>query len=347
MKLKRDIYRELFISSLFSLMIVSMTPNPIQLWLDKSHQNTDDNIIHVGIIMKGVWQGYEKCHNLKYQFVTMIRSILQKSKRKNLHFVFLTDQKSVTYLDKILRKFIKKDFDDTTGLNVTYDFVDTHFITQTYIEAIGRMRPFFTSNSEAAKKYRDDLFLMGPFYHRIFPYEKFIMLDADLKFRIDIAELYDMFEDFSNNQVMGVGVDLAPHYRIAFREYRKNNPDTMVGEPGRFQGFNTGVVLYHLKNMRSSHLYNKYVNPENGYIATTDLAKKYQYASHLGDQCFFTLLGMEHPDMFYDLPCSYNFQLDMSLAAQKEIATIFPSYHNCSMVPKIYHGNGGAEIPHD
>ena len=44
MKLKRDIYRELFISSLFSLMIVSMTPNPIQLWLDKSYQNT------VGII---------------------------------------------------------------------------------------------------------------------------------------------------------------------------------------------------------------------------------------------------------------------------------------------------------
>ena len=74
----------------------------------------DDNIIHVGIIMKGVWQGYEKCHNLKYQFVTMIRSILQKSKRKNLHFVFLTDQKSVAYLDKILRKFIIKDFDDTT-----------------------------------------------------------------------------------------------------------------------------------------------------------------------------------------------------------------------------------------
>ena len=44
MKLKRAIYRELFISSLFSLMIVSMTPNPIQLWLDKSQENT------VGII---------------------------------------------------------------------------------------------------------------------------------------------------------------------------------------------------------------------------------------------------------------------------------------------------------
>ena len=126
--------------------------------------------------------------------------------------------------------------------------MDTRIITQTYIEAIGRMRPFFTSNSEAAKKYRDDLFLMGPFYHRIFPYDKFIMLDADLKFRIDIAELYDMFEDFSNNQVMGVGVDLAPHYRIAFREYRKNNPDTMVGEPGRFQ-VNYGKKIGKLLNI--------------------------------------------------------------------------------------------------
>ena len=53
------------------------------------------------------------------------------------------------------------------------------------------------------------------------------------------------------------------------------------------QGFNTGVVLYHLENMRSSHLYNEYVNPENGHIATSDLAKKYKYSSHLGDQVSF------------------------------------------------------------
>merc|ERR1719273_2923539 len=134
-----------------------------------------------------------------------------------------------------------------------------------------------------------------------------------------------MFEDFSNNQVMGVGVDLAPHYRIAFREYRKNNPGTKVGEPGRFQGFNTGVVLYHLGNMRRSHLYNKYVSPQIGHIATSDLAEKYQYSSHLGDQCFFTLLGMEHPKLFYDLPCAYNYQLDLSLATQKALAGIFHS----------------------
>lgn len=112
------------------------------------------------------------------------------------------------------------------------------------------------------------------------------------------------------------------------------------------QGFNTGVVLYHLENMRQSSLYNKFVNPENGFIATRELAQKYSFSSHLGDQCFFTLLGMEFPHLFYDLPCEYNYQLDVSFA-RKEFRDIFNSYHNCSAEPKIYHGNGGAEIPED
>ena len=146
--------------------------------------------------------------------------------------------------------------------------------------------------------------MMGPFYHRVFPYKKFIMLDADLKFQIgklgkyqsqskvvkvtlfytifaivvqifkklftflhivstwrflfgtgtinvpsrgqnsnflicifyiDISELFDHFDNFNEDQIMGVAVDLAPHYRVAFRKYREQNPDTKVGEPGRFQ----------------------------------------------------------------------------------------------------------------
>ena len=35
--------------------------------------------------------------------------------------------------------------------------------------------------------------------------------------------------------------------------------------------------MYHLGNMRRSHLYNKFVSPDIGHIATSDLAKKYQY----------------------------------------------------------------------
>ncbi len=55
--------------------------------------------------------------------------------------------------------------------------------------------------------------------------------------------------------------------------------------------------------------------------------------------CFFT-------DWFYNLPCEYNFQLDESMW-QKGLEAIFPAYHNCTKMPKIYHGNGGTDIPQE
>ena len=114
----------------------------------------------------------------------------------------LTDKRSVPYLDKLFRKFIHRDLiSKGKHIQVTYDFVDTTVITQKYRRAINEMRPYFTSNTKAAKKYTDDLFLMGPYYHRVFPYEKFIVLDADLKFRIDISELYSLFDEFDTHQV--------------------------------------------------------------------------------------------------------------------------------------------------
>ncbi len=119
------------------------------------------------------------------------------------------------------------------------------------------------------------------------------MLDVDLKFRIDISELFRQFENFGPDQMIGVGPDLAPHYRIAFRHYRALHPDTQVGEPGPMQGFNTGVVLFNFARIRENVKYNNYV--DNALNSTSYLAEKYLYRSHLGDQCFFTLLGMEHP----------------------------------------------------
>ena len=63
-------------------------------------------------------------------------------------------------------------------------------------------------------------------------------------------------------------------------------------------------------------------------------------------QCFFTLLSMEYPELFYPLPCSYNYQLDKSMA-QPEHWEYFDLYHNCTLEAKIYHGNGGSPIPDD
>ena len=140
------------------------------------------------------------------------------------------------------------------------------------------------------------------------------------------------------------------YFFLALRRYRQQNPDTQIGEPGQFQGFNTGVVLYNLQRMRENEIYNQYVDNVDGIL--DKLAEKYLFRSHLGDQCFFTLLGFEHPEWFKVLPCSFNYQLDTSLAVQLAYRSIFDQYHNCTDIEtsndiKIYHGNGGTDIPDD
>ena len=98
---------------------------------------------------------------------------------------------------------------------ITYSLFDVQTISRYYNLQLIPMREYFTSTSKDARKYRDDLFLIAIFYHRVFPYNRLIMLDVDLKFKIDISELYDLFNYFENsdkNKLVAVGRDLSPHY---------------------------------------------------------------------------------------------------------------------------------------
>jgi hypothetical protein len=61
-------------------------------------------------------------------------------------------------------------------------------------------------------------------------------------------------------------------------------------------------------------------------------------------QCFFSLLSLEHAELFHVLDCEFNFQLDDSMW-RKPWTDVFQSFHNCSGSPKIYHMNGGRETP--
>ena len=101
------------------------------------------------------------------------------------------------------------------SLKIKYSLFDLPTISRYYQRQLVPMREYFTSSSKEAKKYRDDLFLIAIFYHRVFPFNRFIMLDVDLKFKIDIAELFDQFKDFEDKNkdtFAAVGRDLSPHY---------------------------------------------------------------------------------------------------------------------------------------
>ncbi|XP_022248871.1 xyloside xylosyltransferase 1-like [Limulus polyphemus] len=140
---------------------------------------------------------------------------------------------------------------------------------------------------------------------------------------------------------MAMSNDLQPQYREDFGEYRRLHPGTDVGSPrpGK-QGFNTGVVLFHLERMRNSILYNKLLQSD----VLGSLCSKYYFKGYLGHQDFFTLTGMEYPNLYYTLDCTWNRQLDT--AWMKNVnETVFDSYHECAGTVKIYHGNGNSLIP--
>ncbi len=145
------------------------------------------------------------------QFFKLIYSIFSNTKTpRGIHFTILTDDSSPALLVPILRKYVKTH----ARTNVTFDFFDASIIADRFREDILKLSPFFTSTSKQAKKYRDELFMLAPFYHRVFPFDKFIMLDLDLKFKVGLEELYQRFDDFDEREVMGVARDLSPHYRF-------------------------------------------------------------------------------------------------------------------------------------
>ena len=81
-------------------------------------------------------------------------------------------------------------------------------------------------------------------------------------------------------QVFGVSKDMSPLYRLLLHEHRKENPTSLIGEPGEMQGVNTGVLLLNLEKMRSSEDFNKFL--DSRYLEQS--CGELQFKSYFGDQ---------------------------------------------------------------
>lgn len=168
------------------------------------------------------------------------------------------------------------------------------------------------------------------------------MLDADLKFTDDIKKLHDRFRLFKKENIIGIGRDMQPVYRHTFWQYRKENPGTRVGDPppNGLTGFNSGVLMLDLEQMRSSKLYNSLLSAEH----LNTLTKEFHFKGHLGDQDFFSLLFMKYEWLFHVLPCTWNRQL-CQWWREHGYKDVFDQYFTCEGDIKIYHGNCGTPIP--
>lgn len=210
-------------------------------------------------------------------------------------------------------------------------------------ESISIIKKHFFSKDVG--RYNDDIFFLTEVFHDAFPkrIHQLIFLDVDLKFMSDIKDLHQEFGNFQPQNVMAIGPDLQPQYRVDFGKFRKLNPGTLVGSsrPG-WQGFNTGVVLFDLDRMRKSKLYNSLLNE----TLLGDLCRKYEFDGYLGHQDFYTLTGMEYPELYYKLDCSWNRQLDVGW--RNEVGDdIFDLYHQCQGKINVLHANGDSILPKD
>jgi lipopolysaccharide biosynthesis glycosyltransferase len=139
-------------------------------------------------------------------------------------------------------------------------------------------------------KYKHDLFYILPYHHLEFPdtIKKLILIDVDLEFRTDFYDLFQQFKKFSPTEVIGCGVTQSPFYFTFFKYYKKLNPNTHIGQAGRYQGLNTGVLLLDLEKMRASQSYQKTTQP----ATITELKDKYKFLGTVGDQDWLTLVTL-------------------------------------------------------
>uniref|UniRef100_A0A1A8QWG2 Xyloside xylosyltransferase 1 n=3 Tax=Nothobranchius TaxID=28779 RepID=A0A1A8QWG2_9TELE len=254
-----------------------------------------------------------------------------------LHFV--SDQASQELGQRMLQEFLQ---DATFKYEIS--FHDVVELTHKLYPIVESMQKHFSAGSGAY--YSDSIFFLSVAMHLIMPESLtyIVQLDLDLKYRTNIRNLFQEFDKFPPGAVIGIAREMQPVYRHTFWQYRKENPNTRVGEPPPegLPGFNSGVMLLDLSAMRESSLYNQLLKPNN----VAKLADQYRFKGHLGDQDFFSMIGMEHPELFYSLACGWNRQL-CTWWRDHGYGDVFQLYYRCDGPVYIYHGNCNSPIPDD
>lgn len=210
-------------------------------------------------------------------------------------------------------------------------------------DLVSLLQPLF---SQKGAYYNKKLFYLSMGLYRLFPpgssVRQLILLDVDIQLCSDVALLRSHFSLFPSSAIMGLAYEQQPVYRHVLHKYRQAHPGTRCGDPAPrgHPGFNSGVALLDLEAMRNSTLYQRSLSAKR----VGELVAKYSFVGHLGDQDFYSLLGWEHPELVYVLPCSWNRQL-CEWWRHVGYEDVFEEYHRCEGAVHVYHGNCNSSIP--
>ncbi|XP_069479349.1 xylosyl- and glucuronyltransferase LARGE2 [Ambystoma mexicanum] len=224
-------------------------------------------LIHVAIVCAG--------HNTSRDVVTLVKSILFH--RKNpLHFHLITDGIAHEILHTLFQSWM------VPSLYISfYDAEDLK-----------------TEVSWIPNKHYSGIYgLMKLTLARALPADltRVIVLDTDITFATDIAELWAVFRKFTDKQVIGLVENQSDWYLGNL--WKNHKPWPALG-----RGFNTGVILLLVDKLRR-------IGWEQLWRLTAERELMNMLSTSLADQDIFNAVIKQMPSLVYQLPCYWNVQL--------------------------------------
>lgn len=125
--------------------------------------------------------------------------------------------------------------------------------------------------------------------------DKVIVLDTDVTVLTDIRRLWKLFEKFGNQQVIGLVENQSDWYL-------KPSANSLTPWPALGRGFNTGVILMHLKRMRDIKFYETWHETSRAILEVIP-------ETQLADQDIINTVIKNYPRIVYKLHCTWNVQL--------------------------------------
>ncbi|XP_053304940.1 xylosyl- and glucuronyltransferase LARGE2 [Spea bombifrons] len=224
-------------------------------------------LIHVAIVCAG--------HNSSRDVVTLVKSILFH-RRNPLHLHLIADAVALNVLGNLFKTWmvpsLKISFYNASALKPEVSWIPNKHYSGIY----GLMKLTLT------KALPSDL-------------SKVIVLDTDITFATDIAELWAIFRKFTGDQVLGLVENQSDWYLGNL--WKNHKPWPALG-----RGFNTGVILLLLDRLRL-------IGWEEMWRLTAERELMNMLSTSLADQDIFNAVIKSSPTLVYQLPCYWNVQL--------------------------------------
>uniref|UniRef100_A0A8W4FDA2 LARGE xylosyl- and glucuronyltransferase 1 n=1 Tax=Sus scrofa TaxID=9823 RepID=A0A8W4FDA2_PIG len=223
--------------------------------------------IHVAIVCAG--------YNASRDVVTLVKSVLFH-RRNPLHFHLIADSIAEQILATLFQTWmvpaVRVDFYNADELKSEVSWIPNKHYSGIY----GLMKLVLTKTLPAKL-------------------ERVIVLDTDITFATDIAELWAVFHKFKGQQVLGLVENQSDWYLGNL--WKNHRPWPALG-----RGYNTGVILLLLDKLRK-------MKWEQMWRLTAERELMGMLSTSLADQDIFNAVIKQNPFLVYQLPCFWNVQL--------------------------------------